>query len=160
MDSPVKLWNDTMHKFLKELKRVIPEQSSSITSFKTKFKNLRRVNSKKPLELWMRNALPYKEKIFTRDIDFFNTCNDEKCLEAKQTAKQCMNLGTQTIYQYWSSLDEHTKNTIWDYQQTLLILGLVSYNMTEDLQKAGDIISQSGSIDVKNFIYATNNSHV
>lgn len=144
--SSVSAWNDMMEQFITELEKTFPEEKS-IKKYRTSFDLLRKSNPRKCVEAYMAEVGPYQEKIMAKDESFFvdGKCDSELFKE--------MNL-----VKYWTpDLSQNTKDAIWQYLQTLYILGTTisvipqdAMNMIENVAAkcAGDI-QKNGQIDEK-----------
>jgi len=90
-----------------------------------KFEAVKMFDSKKPVEMFMENIYPYGEQILTHNEDFFK--KDEFVNGAENIS------GKIGLIDHWDSLDEKTKNTIWEYMKGLYILGMACLNKEAEL---------------------------
>lgn len=111
--SSISAWNDMMVQFLNELQTTFPEEKS-VKKYQTSFDLLRKSNPRKCVEGFMSEISPVQDKIMSKDESFFL---DDK--SAKSELIRDLN-----ISKYWTSeLSDNTKDAIWQYLQTLYILG-------------------------------------
>ena len=104
----VTAWNDMMTQFLNELKETFPEEKA-VKKYYVSFDLLRKSNPKKGVKLFMEKVGGCQQQIMAKDDKFIL---ESDFLEGVDLSK------------YWTSeLSENTKNAIWQYIQTLYILG-------------------------------------
>ena len=133
-------FNDMMEQFLEELVQTFPEEPA-MKKYRNAFEMLRGANSRTCMENFMQNIGPYSKQVMAKDASFFLN-NPDVFKDFKLT-----NIWT-------DELSENTKNAIWQYLQTLYILGNTisalpenTLNMIEILAKqcAGEM--NAGAID-------------
>ena len=107
----VTAFNDMMSQFLMELHKTFPEEKG-LKKYITAFEMLKETQPKKVVESFMENITPYADKISTRDESFF--------LADSTTIEFLKPLNITTC---WPNASEGTKNAIWQYIQTLYMLG-------------------------------------
>jgi hypothetical protein len=106
----VTAWNDMMEQFLAELHTTFPEEKA-IKKYMTSFDILRKSNPRKCIDGYMSEVTKIQEKIMNKDESIFTDFNCELIKELN-------------ISQYWTKdLSGSTKDAIWQYLQTLFILG-------------------------------------
>ena len=111
-----------MDEFLKELSKTFPEEKR-IKVYYNSFKTMKKVNSRQILEQFMLRATKYSDKIVNHDESYFLSSDDEFINELN-------------IKQWWSDdLSESTKNAIWQYMNTLFVLGTTISSIPQDLLK-------------------------
>jgi len=105
-------WNDMMGQFLTELVTTFPEEPA-IKKYKTSFELIRKTNPRLAIEGFMRAIRECQDQIMQKDESFFlSTSNQNEFLAELNIAK------------HWNdSLSTNTKDAIWQYLQTLSILG-------------------------------------
>ena len=109
----ISAWNDMMVQFISELLSTFPEEKS-IKKYQTSFDLLRKTNPRKCVEGYMAEVTPVQDKIMSKDESFFLDSNSN-------TSELIRDLN---IAKYWTSdLSQNTKDAIWQYLQTLYILG-------------------------------------
>ena len=109
----ISAWNDMMIQFINELRSTFPEEKS-IKKYQTSFDLLKKTNPRKCVEGYMAEVTPVQDKIMSKDESFFLDSNSN-------TSELIRDLN---IAKYWTSdLSQNTKDAIWQYLQTLYILG-------------------------------------
>lgn len=112
MATTTNAFNDMMQQFLDELVLTFPEEKK-LVKYQNTFILLRKANPKKPLKEFMESVTPYANHLMQKDEEFFKT-----------HASEIRFLDDLDIPRLWESdLSETTKNAIWQYLQTLYILG-------------------------------------
>lgn len=103
-------FNDMMGQFLTELYKTTEDKG--IKKFIASFELLKQTNPKKCVEAFMKGIQPHADKISQRDDTFI------------RDIQQIEFLKDLNIHEHWNSkLSENTKNAIWQYLQTLYMLG-------------------------------------
>ena len=121
-------FNSMMQEFLNELIETFPNEKSLKVQLNA-FQTLKKTNSKKVIDLFMSNITPYTEyiankdeTIFEKDIDFLKKINIQK---------------------WWTKdLSENTKNAIWQYLNTLVMLGTTIKTIPQDLLNTIEGVAQ------------------
>jgi hypothetical protein len=109
----VSAWNDMMEQFLNELQSTFPEEKA-IKKYQTSFDLLRKSNPRKCVDTFMGSASQFQDKIMSKQDDFFIGENSHNFAFIKDL----------NIKNHWTpQLSEKTKDAIWQYLQTLVILG-------------------------------------
>jgi hypothetical protein len=105
-------WNDMMGQFLTELVTTFPEEPA-IKKYKTSFELIRKTNPRLAIEGFMRAIRECQDQIMQKDESFFLSTSDQNEFQAELN-----------IAKHWNdSLSSNTKDAIWQYLQTLSILG-------------------------------------
>ena len=112
MATTTNAFNDMMQQFLDELVLTFPNEKK-LVKYQNTFVLLRKANQKKPLKEFMETVGPFANHLMQKDEEFFQT-----------HAAEVPFLNDLDIPRLWNSeLSETTKNAIWQYLQTLYILG-------------------------------------
>ncbi len=100
------------------------EQTSSLTgnSYMNKFKLLIKVNCTMPIDTFIQHILPHKEKIITKNEEFF-------IIKSQETIYFNEILGLTEIYY---KLDEDSRNGIWDIMLALMYLAEERHNLKKN----------------------------
>jgi len=102
----VTTFNDMLQQFLVELETTFPEEKA-FKKYHTSFDIMRAANPRKCVDAYMSKASQYSNQIMQKDDSFFSDFTELP------------------ISLYWNdNLTEGTKNAIWQYLQTLNILGM------------------------------------
>jgi hypothetical protein len=149
MATTTNAFNDMMQQFLDELVLTFPDEKK-LVKYQNTFFVLRSASPKKPMKQFMQEISPYANQLMQRDEDFFKT-----------NSKDIPFLDDLDIARLWSDdLSETTKAAIWQYIQTLYILGTTlsslpaeTIHMIESVaqkcasQLQGNATSEDGTID-------------
>jgi hypothetical protein len=110
--SHIKIFNQVMDEFFRELIEIFPEESRVKVNYNF-FQTICKANAKKPCKEFMLGSIPYLEKIAMKDEAFFTSYDKPKILSS-------MN-----IQNIWTSdLSENTKEAIWKYIKTFFKIGV------------------------------------
>lgn len=140
----VSAWNDMMEQFLDEMGKTFPEEKA-VKKYRASFDLIKKSNPRKCVEAYMSGMTPYQEKVMSKDESFFLESTDSLIAE--------MN-----IKKHWTpDLSSKTKDAIWQYLQTLYVLGTTitmippdALGMIEDVaKKCAGSIQENGQMDEK-----------
>jgi len=109
--SSVTAFNDMMGQFLMELHKTFPEEKG-LKKYIAAFEIIRDTNPKKIVNKFMENIAPHVDKISARDESIF--MDDSADLEFMKALN---------IKECWPKASDGTKAAIWQYIQTLYMLG-------------------------------------
>ncbi len=112
--------------FLSRMEETFP-QEPKVKLYRNQFALVQGMNSRKPVEMFIENLEPFGQKILTRDEQFFK--QDEFVNAAESIS------GKMGLIKYWDTLNDKTKNSIWEYMQGLYILGMASIGKNKELQE-------------------------
>lgn len=117
----VSAFNDLMEQFLGELSKTFPEEKG-VKKFQNSFDLMKKANPKKCVEIYMNGISPYNQKITNKDETFFT-----------EDASNIEGISDLNIQKYWNDdLSENTKNAIWQYLQTLYMLGTTIVSIPQE----------------------------
>lgn len=142
MATTISAFNDMMQQFLDELVLTFPE-TKSFSKFQSQFKLLRKTSPRTPMNNFMESITPYANSVMQRDEKFF-----------KEHADTIPFLKSLDINSIWTDdLSDSTKGAIWQYLQTLYILGTTistlpaeTLNMIESVaQKCASQMTENAS---------------
>lgn len=114
----VKNFNILLNEFICKMAKTFPEERK-IKIYYRMFEVAKKYNQNLPIKVFMGGCLEFEHQIKTRDSEFF-LCRDtfvQKCVGYSSFSDD---LG---LKKYWESLTEKTKGSIWEYIQTLYVLG-------------------------------------
>ena len=117
----VSAFNEMMANFLTELGRAFPEEKG-IKKFETSFDLLRKSNPRKIVETYMAAIGPYADRVSTRD---------ESLLDEDVGFLTELNMK-----ENWEKASETTRNAIFQYLQTLYMLGVTILSIPAETLKA------------------------
>lgn len=108
----VSAFNDMMTQFLVELHKTFP-QEKGIKKFMTQFELLKDTNPRMAVDTFMSGIAPYVDKISQKDESFI-----------MQDLPNVEYLSELNFKDHWNAtLSANTKDAIWQYLQTLYMLG-------------------------------------
>lgn len=138
----VSAFNDMMGQFIAELHKAFP-QEGSIKKFMTSFELLRDTNGRKVVEGYMGGIAPFASKISNKDESFI--FEDLPNIELLKDLK---------FASLWEKASPRTKDAIWQYMQTLYMLGTAisavpqeTLSVIENLARDAADKIQGGEID-------------
>lgn len=112
-------FTEMMGQFLDELVKTFPEESG-LKKYQSTFDLMKKANPRKCVEVFMGSASAFQQQIMAKDEKFF--------LEGSVEFLDALN-----IKKWWNdSLSEGTKGAIWQYLQTLMILGTTITSIDAD----------------------------
>ena len=115
----ISAFTDMMAQFLGELVQSFPEESK-LKKYKNTFDLMKKANPRKCVEVFMNSARQYQSQIMAKDEKFFLEQNVEF-------------LDALNIKRWWSAdVSDGTKAAIWQYLQTLMILGTTITSIDAD----------------------------
>lgn len=103
-------FNELMQQFLDDLEVAFPNESA-IKKYQATFGLLKKTNARKPLTEFMSSITPYASHIMSKDESFF--------LQSDVDFVKSLN-----IKDLWSQATSENKDAIWQYLQTLYIIGM------------------------------------
>lgn len=106
----VSSFNDLMQQFLDDLEIAFPNDSD-IKKYQATFGLLRKSNARKPMNEFMASVGPYASQIMEKNEVFF--------LETETEFMSLLN-----IKELWAQATDENKDAIWQYLQTLYIIGM------------------------------------
>lgn len=116
-------FNSTLDEFIQKLISQFP-QESKLKSYHSVFKMSKMYDKGVPIKIFMGGCINFKDQIKSRDSDFF--VNRKQFVEG---VAKCSSFSDDIgLVDYWHSLSEETKKAIWDYVQTLFVLGEMYIN--------------------------------
>ena len=148
MSNSCEKFNEILHEFLDKIVNQFPD-SVKLKNYRKAFMLLKMTMSKVPVNLFMASVVKYKSEIKNRDEKFFLT---NETIQSKVNIVHSFSEDT-GLSHYWNTLSIKTKEAIWEYIQTLYILGEVIISKNK---KQFDKYNQLYITDYKNEI---NNSH-
>ena len=116
----VTAFNDMMGQFLMELHKTFPEEKG-LKKYIAAFELMRSANGKMIVDGFMENVAPHVDKINSKDESFFLEHAENIDFLKDINLKNC-----------WPKASTGTKNAIWQYLQTLIILGTTITSIDAD----------------------------
>lgn len=117
----ISTFNEMMEQFLTELVQTFPEEKA-MKKYLTAFEMAKKTNARMCMQEFMASITPYAQKIMAKDETFFIENN-----------KEIPFLNELNIVDHWNeSLGESTKSAIWQYMQTLYLMGMTISALPEE----------------------------
>ena len=152
----VQAFNSVMDEFLKELTETFPEEKK-IKVYYNSFLTLKKTNPRKILEIFMSQASSKGSLITSRDEKLFSE-NDEIIPDVE-------------LSKIWNdNLDSETKDAIWQYLNTLYVLGTTINSIPSNLlstiegvaeqcasQMEGEAVTSGGAPDMGSLLAGMQN---
>jgi len=108
-------FNDMLEQFISELEQTFPEEKA-FKKYHTTLDIMRKANPRKCVDAFMKTVGKYSNQIMAKDDSFF------------------VEFDELPIKKYWNDeLSEGTKSAIWQYLQTLNILGMTITNIPAEM---------------------------
>lgn len=109
----VSAWCEMMDNFLSELSKTFPDEPG-VKKYKTSYELVRKANPRKCVESYMAACTEYSQQIMNKDESFF--------VEQGETISFLKDMN---IKKHWEDpdLSQGTRDAIWQYIQTLYVLG-------------------------------------
>jgi len=129
-----------MEQFLQELSQTFPEEKT-IQKYTVSFDLVKRSNPRKCVESYMASMSPYSELIMQKNEAFFLE-NSEKVAMFKDI----------DLPKYWNDpeLSQGTKDAIWQYLQTLFILGTTITAIPTDTLNMIEGVAKQCAVNMEN----------
>lgn len=134
----ISAFNDMMGQFLVELHKTFPEEKG-VKKMMASFDLLRKTNPKLVVDGFMNGVSPYSEKISNKDETFF--INESQNIDF---------LRELDIISYWSKANDNTKSAIWQYLQTLYMLGTTITSIPEETLSQIEKIAKGVAANMEN----------
>lgn len=116
----VSAFNEMMGQFLVELHKTFPEEKG-LKKCLSAFDLMKETNPRLVVDGFMVSVTPFADKISAKDDTFF--INESKNLDFMKDVN---------LEKHWSSCSQNTKDAIWQYIQTLYMLGTTISSIPED----------------------------
>lgn len=123
-------FNKVSEEFFQKLIKTFP-QEKKFSVYYANFKATKQFNARTPMEYVMLPMMKYGYWILTKDEKFFKSDNLVQAAESFSERTGLVDM--------WNSMDNATKDNVWEYIQSMYVLGMRAMGMEEQLQ---DIINQ------------------
>lgn len=128
-------FNEMLGQFLDELSQTFPEVKD-INKYKRKFEAAKKANVRLPVETFMSEASQYSDMISSKDVEVF--------FKPKGYAET---LGI--TRNMWNECSSNTHNAIWQYLQSLVMLGQAIVNIPTNTMSAIENVAELCAQDIK-----------
>lgn len=116
-------FNKTLDEFINKMIIQFP-QETKLKTYYSAFKVTKMYDKTMPIKIFMGGCLQFSEQIRTRDTEFFAK---RKQFVSKLTKASSFTDDT-GLSNYWEQLSNYSKKAIWDYIQTLFVMGEMYIN--------------------------------
>ena len=140
-------FNTILEEFIVKMRDSFPDESKLRTYYNA-FKVSKMYSVELPIKIFMGGCIDYADQIKSRDAEFFMNQKRfvDKCVRASSFSND---IG---LKDRWISTPETTKKSIWDYVQTLFVLGEMYVNKDTNVISEINKIYHSMSIsEMKRF---------
>lgn len=146
MANIIKEFNKTLEEFIIKLSNQFPTETK-IKVYLNTFRVTKMYNAQVPLKIYMGGCLNFKEQIKNRDSDFF--INRKQFVER---VKNCTSFADDIgLVDHWLNLSDESKKSIWDYIQTLFVMGeMYINNNTELMNNINNIYNNLSKDEISN----------
>jgi hypothetical protein len=127
MSSEVTKFNNLLDEFLEKIISAFP--NDKLKTYRRGFLILKTTSPRIPVNLFMAGCINFKKEIIARDDTFFFKDNTIK-EKAKMFGNFTDDCGLDT---YWNELTKSTKKAVWDYIQSLFVLGEIIIKNNSEL---------------------------
>lgn len=123
LNATIEEFNKVLDEFINKMIVQFPEEPK-LKKYYSAYKVTKMYDKSMPIKIFMGGCLEFKEQIRTRDTEFFERRRAfvDKIRVASSFSDD---IG---LVNYWHSLSESSKNAIWDYIQTLFVMGEMYIN--------------------------------
>lgn len=141
MSSVLEKFNEMMNEFMLKMINAFPFEPKLKTYYNA-FKISKMYKEQLPIEIFMGGCMDFSDQIKSRNVDFFINRPSfvDKCVRASSFVDDTGLRGK------WDETSELTKNSIWDYVQTLYVLGEIYINKDPNLVNKINVIYNNMSI--------------
>jgi len=127
-DKEIDRFNALMSEFIDKMVNQFND-SDRLKNYRKAFIMFKMTSPKVPVNLFMAGTVNYKEQIKNRDENFFLTDVSIDNL-SKQLGNFTNDIG---LAYHWNSISLKTKTAIWDYIQSLYVLGEIIVNKNKEM---------------------------
>lgn len=131
-------FNKTLEEFINKMIIQFP-QETKLKTYYSAYKVTKMYDKTMPVKIFMGGCLPFTEQIKARDTEFF--AKRKGFVDKLQKASSFSDdIG---LVNYWENLSDNSKNAIWDYIQTLFVMGEMYVNKdTSIIQKINSVYNK------------------
>ena len=129
MGKEITKFNELLEEFLEKIISAFP--NDKLKTYRKGFLLLKVTSPNIPVNLFMAGCVNYKKEIITRDDNFFFK-NDSFKEKTKMFGNFTDDCGLDS---YWNKLSKSTQKAVWDYIQSLFVLGEIIINNNNTMFK-------------------------
>lgn len=124
-------FNNTLDEFINKMILQFP-QETKLKTYHSAFKVTKMYDKTIPIKIFMGGCLEFKEPIKERNSSFFTKRKSFTNKVAQASSSFADDTG---LVNYWETLSDISKNAIWDYIQTLFVMGEMYVNKDTSIIK-------------------------
>ena len=124
MNSHINSFNIVSEEFFQKLLKTFPNENK-FSVYYTNFIAAKTFSNRLPVEYIMNNMKDYGYWILTRDEKFFKSDNIISMAESFSEKSGLVDI--------WESMDNKIKNNVWEYIQSMYVLGMRSMELDDEL---------------------------
>jgi len=131
-------FNKTLEEFINKMILQFP-QETKLKTYYSAYKVTKMYDKTMPIKIFMGGCLQFSDQIKSRDTEFF--AKRKGFVDKLQKASSFSDdIG---LVNYWENLSDNSKKAIWDYVQTLYVMGEMYVNKdTSIIQKINSVYNK------------------
>jgi len=134
MATSLKAFNDMLEQFIQELIQTFPDEKC-LKKYAIKIDLLRNSNPRKCVTKFMKKIKPYSDFIMKKDDSFFTNLPEDQ--EVPEWFEEL------NLHNNWTpELSQNTKDAIWQYLQTLFMLGTTILSIPPETMDMIEVIAK------------------
>lgn len=119
-------FNNLSDEFFRKLIKTFPDENKLVIYY-SKFTLAKKIDFKKPMELFMSALRPNGLELLNKDEKFFKHEN-----VVNHAEQFCQVTG---LVNKWDTASDDIKNSIWEYLQSLYVLGMQCLGLNNELKE-------------------------
>ena len=123
-------FNKTLDEFINKMILQFP-QETKLKTYYSAFKVTKMYDKTMPIKIYMGGCLQFADQIKNRDTEFFA----KRKAFVNKIAQASSFTDDTGLVNYWENLSDNSKTAIWDYIQTLFIMGEMYINKDSSIVK-------------------------
>lgn len=135
-------FNKTLDEFINKMILQFPEETK-LKTYYSAYKVTRMYDKTMPLKIYMGGCLEFSEQIKNRDTNFFA----KRKAFVNKIAQASSFTDDTGLVNYWENLSDVSKNAIWDYIQTLFVMGEMYINKDSSIVQKINSVYNNISFD-------------
>lgn len=135
-------FNKTLDEFINKMILQFPEETK-LKTYYSAYKVTRMYDKTMPLKIYMGGCLQFSEQIRNRDTYFFA----KRKAFVNKIAQASSFTDDTGLVNYWENLSDVSKNAIWDYIQTLFVMGEMYINKDSSIVQKINSVYNNISFD-------------
>ena len=135
-------FNKTLDEFINKMILQFPEETK-LKTYYSAYKVTRMYDKTMPLKIYMGGCLQFSEQIKNRDTNFFA----KRKAFVNKIAQASSFTDDTGLVNYWENLSDISKNAIWDYIQTLFVMGEMYINKDSSIVQKINSVYNNISFD-------------